>query len=156
MNKGAASRPFVATLLLALMFGYGTWALGAALDPCAIYPKQTVYFAPVGSATASIIVGVTGKQIYICQIQVAQAGVGTVAGTPALTLSYGVQSSTPCATSTPYAGTLGLWGASKGSAVYGSGNYTIAGPVPAASPGIDVCASGFGVQSATISYVQVP
>ena len=155
-----------AMVVLLVLSGVGfVWAQ-SAMDPCAIYPKQSIYLAaPGASATFTAIPGVLGKQIYICSVEVAQP-FNSNGATPARTLSYGVQGAgTPCATSSPYGSVvpalgkaqLGIYGA-NGGAMYGPGNTMIDGPVPAAaaSPGIDVCYQGWNVTGATLTYVIVP
>lgn len=164
-EKGSARRSFAIATILTILMGYGAFVFAENMDVCNVYPKQSVY---IGGATATqkVISGALGKQIYICSIEVAQNQATTGAGaTPALLLSYGVQfSATPCATGSPYAAGAGIGNlitaGQSGSSVVG-GNFTIAGPVPAAaaSPAIDVCAlvsNGNGIIGATVTYVQVP
>lgn len=165
-EKGSIRAQLARLLIVCCVLGYvGFVYAQTAMDPCAIYPKQSARIGQ-GTATQVLISGVAGKQIYICSIEVAQNQATTGAGaTPALTLSYGVQvASTPCATGSPYAGaagigTLGVYGASGQTFI--GGNYMVAGPVPAAaaSPMVDVCGlvgAGNGIISGTVTYVSVP
>ena len=157
-----------ALVALMVLSGVGyVYAQSANMDPCAIYPKQSIGLAaPGASATFTAIPGVLGKQIYICSVEVAQP-YNSNGATPSLTLSYGVQvAGTPCATSSPYGsvipalgqGRIGIYGTNGGAQMFGPGNTTVYGPVPAAaaSPGIDVCYQGYNVLGATITYVIVP
>lgn len=123
-------------------------------DPCAIYPHQAVNI-PIQTATAKLVAGALGKQIYVCRVTVAQfAG-----ATPGVTLSYGeVVAATPCATLTP-GGVLLQFGANATTnSIGGAGQTTLLGPVPAAAstPVVDLCSlvNTATVTSGVIDYVQ--
>lgn len=143
--------------ILAVLAFVGAALAGSVSDPCSVYPHQSANI-PAQTATVAVVPSITGKQIYICSIEVAQLAGGTTSATPGLSIWYGTTfSSTPCATSSPVAVTqLGTFGGQGTTTYGGDGSHTILGPIPS---GAGVCgleaAAGTIYQGGSISYVQI-
>jgi len=141
--------------------GNGGAVGNGSTDPCVVYPKQSVYM-PVQAATANLVPGVAGKQIYVCSVSTTWIGGSTTGATPSLQLLYGqLWSATPCGTATATTPVqVGWFGGSGTTTTYGAnGGTLIQIPISASSPVTGLCGwSNTGAApfaGGVVTYVQI-
>jgi hypothetical protein len=137
--------------ILALVALLPLSAHAMTLNPCRIYPHNSVAINISSATTTSLIAPVTGAPIYICSWDLQQAG-----GTGTLALEYGTGAT--CGTGT--ATLTGPLTANSGAGTstdfsYGSGGEVVVS-VPVISQRLCALSTGTIQQSGTINYVQPP
>lgn len=137
--------------ILALVALMPLSAHAMSVSPCRVYPHNTAAINISSATTTSIIAPVTGAPIYVCSVDIQQAG-----GTGTATLEYGTGATCGTGTTTlsgPYtanssAGTSTDWNFGGGAEVVFS--------VPVASQRLCILSTGTIQQSGHIDYVQPP